>query len=134
MKFLDHLKYIASSPLAFVGYALVIFLWGYRYWVINHPKSKLKEILLTFKSDTEKIRAVKLLTGTEPPTGLTGSQILKWYEINNKQKSKSLLLLAYSFTLLTLIVVIGLAFYKSSSKEESHKPPILIDERVNKNY
>ena len=134
MRFLQYLKEIANSPLAYIGYALVIFLWAFRYWILNSPKSKIKDILGTFKSDSEKNEAIKSLTGIEPPRGLNGKQILNWYENNNRQRSKSLLLLAYLASLLTIILIVGLAYYKTTlPKQEIHKPPILIDERVNKN-
>ena len=130
MDFLNHLKDISDSPLAFIGYCFVAFLWAYRYFLINRPKSKLSDIVKSFDSDNEKNKAIESLLGTKPPRGLVGDQILEWYQINNKQKSKSLLLLGYIATLLTIIVIIGLTFYKTN--KDKHKPPILIEQRVNK--
>jgi hypothetical protein len=104
----DFLKYIpeaASSPLAFVAYALVVLAWVVTTWLRGNPERKTRQILAQFKDDALRLGALRTLTNNAPPEGLTGNDaILEWVREGTRSKKRILLVVALGMTLVAVII------------------------------
>ena len=129
--FLNGLKHVSGSPLALVGYVVVAGAWTLRTWLLVRPQRQARKILGLFKTDSERVTALKALLGTEPPRGLSGPQTLEWTRIQAGSNSKILLLVAYVVTLITACLIIGLAV-QSARSIDADRPPKLIDSKASR--
>jgi hypothetical protein len=103
--FLKQLPEVASSPLAFVAYCLVIAAWVVTTWLGGKPEREAKEILNQFHDDQLRTVALRNLIGKEPPNGLTGNDaILGWVAANNRIRSQMLFLVGWAVTLIAIII------------------------------
>src|SRR3974390_177 len=109
--FLEHLKDIATSPLAYVGYLAALAAWVGRLWMVNSPQQQASKIVAAFKDDRQRAEALGTLLGEKPPTGLARKEILDWVRIKSKEKARFHLIFAYVCTLVTAVAVIGLAVH-----------------------
>jgi hypothetical protein len=112
-----------------VGYIFVAIVWVLRSWLLFRPQQKAKEILQSFDTDKERISALKSLLGVEPPSALRSHDILEWTRIYAKERTKIIYLIAFISTLITVVLITGMAIYKSFNEIENDKPPVLIEER-----
>jgi hypothetical protein len=101
--FLNALKDVATSPYAFVGYALVVCVWITREWFVSQPQKKVAVILKQYKKDEDRTNALRELIGTAPPKGLKPDEILDWIKTKAKEKSRIFLLIAYLSTLVVAL-------------------------------
>jgi hypothetical protein len=127
--FIDSLRTVAASPLALIAYSVVVSAWVARSWLAHRPQARAKEILLAYTSDSQRTRALEGLLGSRPPHGLQTSQILDWVRIESHHKTRSLLLVAYVATLLTMVLVVGIAVYQAKTVVDTSVPQ-LIDTRI----
>lgn len=125
--FLTHLQEAATSTASLAAYAVVVAAWALRAWLKYQPQHQAKQILKMYKSDAERTRALVTLLGSAPPKALEGDQILKWVALQTTQRTRYLVVFAYLATLLTAIVVVGMALFRDS---DVGKPPVLIKSKV----
>ncbi len=127
--FLVHLKDAGSSTLALAAYIIVALLWALRSWLAYRPQVKAKQILAMYKSDVERSRALAALLGTEPPRGLQRDAILAWTAMQISRQTRLLVVAAYVATLLTAVVIVGMALFRPSDSDAG-KHPVLINSTV----
>lgn len=112
--FLEYLKDIASSPLAFVGYIIVIIFWSFFVW-LNYKRN----VIEAFTEEKKKIIALESLLDTKPPKG---ADPIKWLALKLKGKIHSYLFFSFLSTLLTAIILFTIATFNSTSKEKGSSP------------
>lgn len=134
MKFLEYLSQTASSPLALVGYIVVVVAWVLKTYLAKKPKQQLQNILKNYKDENERNKALKALLGDTPPQKLQSFEIIEWAKIKMKEKEKVLLLIAYLSTLVVFLTIISFSVYRSVTVKEDHKPPVIIHEKVDRNF
>jgi hypothetical protein len=125
-RFLESLRVVASSPLALAAYAILVCAWVIRIWIATEPERQVKSILETYKDDTNRLSALRALLGNDIPKGLPRNEILKIAKLRAKERSHSLLLVAYVASLATFILITGMAFYRIGPSQ-NNSPPELID-------
>jgi hypothetical protein len=125
-RFLGSLRDVASSPLALAAYVVLACAWTARLWLVTQPQRQVRSILRTYKEDANRLAALRVLLGNDVPTGLPRSEILKMAQLRARERSHSLLLGAYVVTLVSVIVITGMAIYRSIHTEVN-APPRLID-------
>jgi hypothetical protein len=125
------LKQVSASPLALVGYVVVVGAWTLRTWLLVRPQRQARRILGLFKTDSERVTALRALLGAEPPRGLSGPQTLEWARIQAGSNSRLLLLIAYVVTLITACLIIGLTVQTARSID-ADLPPKLIDSKASR--
>jgi hypothetical protein len=118
--FLNALKDVATSPYAFVGYALVVCVWIMREWFVSQPQKKAAVILKQYTKDEDRTNALRELVGTAPPKGLKPDEILDWVKTKAKEKSRILLLIAYLSTLVVALII-GVIAIKESTEHHADK-------------
>src|SRR5271157_5230124 len=116
--FLQSLGVVAGSWQALVGYVVVVAAWTTRSWLVFRPQQQARQIIASYRSDSERIVALRSLLGTEPPKGLKGPEILKWTEIQAKGSTRVFLLVAYVSTLVTVLIVVGLAITRNANQPD----------------
>ena len=126
--FLSHLGEAATSPLAFVGYVVVILSWTFLAWKRMHSLSQVREIIAKYESDDARNEALGKLLGNQPK-GMRQKDLLAWSKQQAAHQTKVLITISYLFTLLALLGVIALAKYRSDLAEE-RRPPVLVDSEV----
>jgi hypothetical protein len=126
--FLSHLGEAATSPLAFVGYVVVILSWTFLAWKRMHSLSQVREIIAKYESDDARNEALGKLLGNQPK-GMRQKDLLAWSKQQAAHQTKVLITISYLFTLLALLGVIALAEYRSDLAEE-RRPPVLVDSEV----
>jgi hypothetical protein len=101
---LDHLPDVASSPLAFIAYALVVVGWTLKAWLSSRPTRDARRILAQYKDDNiERTRALEKLLGEQPPPSLKGNTaILRWVRNRSADKFRVLLVVAWLATIIAL--------------------------------
>ena len=107
--FLQALPAAATSPYAFVAYALALIAWGFSLWMQYRPQRETQKILSKFKDDGARIKALTSLLGQAPPKGLARADTLEWVRIQSREKTKIYLLIAYLALIFALIVVVVVA-------------------------
>lgn len=125
-EFLLHLREASSSPAALAAYVVVVVAWVTRAWIAYRPARKAREILAMYGSDRERTRALTALLGVQPPVGLRAEDMLQWAALQSSHRSRQLLVLSYVATLLTALVIVGMALYRTQEPPQD-KPPVLID-------
>jgi hypothetical protein len=126
--FLSHLGEAATSPLAFVGYVVVILSWTFLAWKRMHSLAQVREIIAKYESDDARNEALGKLLGNQPK-GMRQKDLLAWSKQQAAHQTKVLITISYLFTLLALLGVIALAKYRSDLAEE-RRPPVLVDSEV----
>jgi len=127
--YLSHLGEAATSPLAFVGYVVVILSWTFLMWKRMHSLSQVKEVIGKYESDAARNEALGKLLGNQPPEGTRQKDLLKWSKQQTAHQTIVLITVSYLFTLLALVSVFALAKYRSDLAEE-RRPPVLVDSEV----
>jgi len=134
VKFSEYLWQTASSPLALVGYIVILAAWVLKNYLLKKPKQQLQNILTNYKDEDAKNKALKILLGNDPPKRLKSFEVIEWAKIKMKEKEKNLLLIAYLSTLVVFLAIVSFSVYKSVNEKEISKPPILLDEKVERKY
>jgi hypothetical protein len=127
--FLRHLGDAATSTIALVAYIVVILAWALRTWLIHRPMGKIEKLLDQCVSDEARIEMAGKITGSDPPKGLRKKDLLRWVTLHYKHRSRLMATAAYMATLLTIVIIVGMALYQSSGDDE-RKPPVLVDTEV----
>ena len=122
---LQGLREVATSWLALVGYVVVVAAWATRSWLVYRPQRQTRQILAEYRNDSERNVALRSLLGSEPPKGLKRSELLKWAELQAKGSTRVFLLIAYVSTLITILVIVGLAITRGRNQAD-HRSPVLI--------
>ena len=112
-QFLKSLKDVGSSPLALIGYVVVIGAWVTRAVLLMRPQVEAKNILQMYKTERERTKALRELIGNAPPPGLKDADIVVWVKVQASIQNKQLLLAAYISTLILATVLIGIAINQS---------------------
>lgn len=107
--FLQALPSAATSPYAFVAYALALIAWGFSLWMQYRPQRETQKILSKFKDDGARVEALTRLLGQAPPKKLAAADTLEWVRIQSREKTKIYLLIAYLALIFAVIVVVVVA-------------------------
>ncbi len=126
-RFLDSLEIVGKYPLALVGYAVIAAAWVLRAWLATRPQRQAKEILSQYQNDSDRLAALRELTGTQPPTTLRRADTLEWLKIRAKNQGRIMLLAAYLATLLVTIAIVSVAFQRADDPD-----PVIIDTKVHR--
>jgi hypothetical protein len=127
--FLTHLGEAATSPLAFVGYVVVILSWTFLARKRMHSLSQVREVIGKYDSDDARNEALGKLLGNQPPMGLRQKDLLDWSKDRAAHQTKVLITVSYLFTLLALLGIVALAKYRTDLADE-RRPPVLVDSEV----
>jgi hypothetical protein len=127
--FLSHLGEAATSTIALVAYVVVVLAWTLRTWQVHQPMAKIEKLLEQCESDEARLELAGKITGSDPPKGLRKKDLMRWATMHYKHRSRLMAMAAYMATLLTIVIIVGMAFYESRSDDE-RKPPVLVDTEV----
>jgi hypothetical protein len=127
--FLSHIGEAATSPLAFVGYVVVILSWTFLAWKRMHSLSAVRKVLGQYESDDARNEALGKLLGNAPPKGMHRKDLFAWSKQQTTHQTKVLITISYLLTLLALVGVFALAKYRSDLSDE-RRPPVLVDSEV----
>jgi len=113
--FLSHLKDVSASPLAYCAYICIVALWAFFSWT-----NWRRNIINDFSDDKKKLEALKqLFVNGAPPKNVNE---LEWYSFKLKQRRFDYLLTAFIATLLTTIIICGLAYFRIATEVKPGKP------------
>lgn len=129
--FLSRLGEAATSTIALAAYVVVVLAWSFRVWLRHRLQVKIERILEPFGSDAARNEALGKLLGSSPPLGLPKKDLMQWVTLQARLRSQVLATVAYLSTLTAAIVIIGMALFQPVA-HEVHKPPVLIDSKVNR--
>ncbi len=127
--FLSGLAEAATSTLALGAYVVVVAAWAYKVWQTHRIESQAEKILQQFGSDAVRIEALGKLLNGSPPQGLPEKDLMRWADLQIRHRARVLAILAYAFTLIAAIVIIGMAMFHPP-EHETRKPPVLVDSEV----
>lgn len=127
--FLSRLGVVATSTIALAGYVVVVVAWTVSAWVRLQPLSNAARILGQFRSDNARTEALGKLLGNDVPQGLRKKDLMSWETQRIRHRSRVLALVAYLSTLITAVVIFGMAAFQPAA-HEVRKPPVLVDSEV----
>jgi len=123
--FLNNLEVVSKSKYALIGYALVVIAWVVITWLKSNPKRKAIKILKLYQNDKDRNMALNYLIGIEPPQKMRKEDIIKWVNVQSKNKYRAIMLIGYIATLITVILISSFAYWG----DFSDKPVKLINSK-----
>jgi hypothetical protein len=127
--FLSGLAEAATSTLALGAYVVVVAAWAYKVWQTHRIESQAEKILEQFDTDAARKEALEKFLNASPPQGLPRKDLMRWVVLQSRHRSRVLAIVAYGFTLIAAIIIIGMAMFHPA-EHETRKPPVLVDSEV----
>jgi hypothetical protein len=121
-QFLKALPTVASSPLAFIGYLIVVIAWVVTS-IMSRRSSQLFKAIKDLP-EKDKLAAIKLEYKTIPRAGVTAKEWLQ-------AKSATYNLIRFGALVVVLLVVIGLAAYLASMALNAKRAAASDEELIN---
>lgn len=127
----DFLKFLgeaATSTVALAAYVVVVFAWAFKVWVEHQPQGRAEKILEQFGSDAARNEALGKLLGER---AFRRKDLMRWATLRSRERARIVGAVAYLATLVTAIVIVGMALFKTGT-HDMHKPPVLVGSQVHR--